>query len=146
MITQSIFGTIRSAIFVAMLSTVAAAGTSGIAYSEEQHCPVTATVDTLSEMWAALYACWQPPAGSEGLEITLRFSLRRNGTMIGQPRVSWSKLGGDQTLQRAFVASILEALDKALPLPLSNGMGGAIAGRPMALRFSAVRKMPETSL
>ena len=106
-------------------------------------CPAPGPVNTLNEVWSAIVACWKPPPGSAGLAITLTFSLRRNGTMIGQPRVSWSKLAGDEALQRGFVASVLDALAAALPLPLSDGMGGAIAGRPLALRFAAEAKVPE---
>jgi hypothetical protein len=109
-------------------------------------CPSPGPVNTLNEVWSAIVSCWTPPPGSAGMAITLTFSLRRNGTMIGQPRVTWSKLAGDETLQRGFVASVLDALDAALPLPLSDSMGGAIAGRPFALRFAAEAKAPEVSL
>ncbi|WP_246671479.1 MULTISPECIES: hypothetical protein [unclassified Mesorhizobium] len=88
-------------------------------------------------MSAAIFACWQPPPGTAGMSLTLRFSLRRNGTLIGKPRATYSKLGSDDALSRAFVASILEALDKALPLPVSDSMGEAIAGRMLAPRFTA---------
>jgi hypothetical protein len=131
---------LRTLLVPAFLSIVANISAMNTARSQDGPCPVTQTVDTLDEMWTALYACWQPPADSDGLEITLTFSLRRNGTMISQPRVSWSKLAGDSERQRAFVASVLNALEKSLPLPLSDGMGGAIAGRPLALRFRTARQ------
>ena len=119
---------------------------SSPALGENPSCRVAGPVDTLNEVWRAVFACWTPPPGSAGMAITLTFSLRRNGTMIGEPRVTWSKLAGDQARQRAFVASVLKALAAALPLPLSDGMGGAIAGRPLALRFTAEAKAPELSL
>lgn len=103
-------------------------------------------VDTLRETGEALYACWEPPAGSEGMEITLLFSLRRDGTLIGRPRATWSKLSGNSSQQRTFVASVLTALDRALPLPLTDGMGGAVAGRPLTLRFSVAGGGPIRSL
>ncbi|WP_246135864.1 hypothetical protein [Mesorhizobium intechi] len=71
------------------------------------------------------------------MSLTLQFSLRRNGTLIGKPRATYSDLGTDPQLGRAFVASILKALDDALPLPFSDSMGGAIAGRMLAPRFTA---------
>ncbi|MER9564271.1 hypothetical protein [Mesorhizobium sp. M0571] len=71
------------------------------------------------------------------MSLTLRFSLRRDGTLIGKPRATYSDLAADERLNRAFVASILKALDKALPLPFSESMGGAIAGRMLAPRFTA---------
>ncbi|MER8631628.1 hypothetical protein NKH55_17900 [Mesorhizobium opportunistum] len=71
------------------------------------------------------------------MSLTLQFSLRRNGTLIGKPRATYSDLGTDARLSRAFVASILKALDDALPLPFSDSMGGAIAGRMLIPRFTA---------
>jgi hypothetical protein len=71
------------------------------------------------------------------MSITLQFSLRRHGTLIGKPRATYFNLGSDKALNGAVVASILEALDKALPLPLSDSMGEAIAGRILAPRFTA---------
>jgi hypothetical protein len=87
-------------------------------------------INTLRQAWEALYACWEPPASSEGMEITLLFSLRRDGTLIGRPRATWS----------------ITALDRALPLPLTDGMGGAVAGRPLTLRFSVTGGGPIRSL
>lgn len=129
---------------------IAAVGIAlGIAEASSQGdrpCGSREPVDTLRQTWTALYACWEPPAGSEGMEITLLFSLRRDGTLIGKPRATWSKLTGSSNQQRAFVASVLTALDRALPLPLTDGMGGAIAGRPLTLRFSIAGGGPIRSL
>ncbi|WP_245486710.1 MULTISPECIES: hypothetical protein [unclassified Mesorhizobium] len=71
------------------------------------------------------------------MSLTLRFSLRCNGTLIGKPRATYADLGTDAQRSRAFVASILRALDDALPLPFSDSMGEAIAGRMLAPRFTA---------
>ncbi|WP_292890520.1 hypothetical protein [Mesorhizobium sp.] len=70
------------------------------------------------------------------MALTLRFSLRRDGTLIGKPRATFSKLGQDDRLNKAFVASVLEALDKALPVPFTESMGGAIAGRILSPLFT----------
>ena len=109
----------------------------GVTRAQERACGSSDPVTTIKEMLSAIYACWEPPPGTAGMSITLQFSLRRQGTLIGKPRATYSHLGGDEALSRAFVASILEALDKALPLPLSDSMGGAIAGRMLAPRFTA---------
>lgn len=93
-------------------------------------------IDSLNEMWSALYACWQPPADSNGMSITLRFSLRRDGSLIGKPVATYSNLSGDDFRKRVFVASVIEALDQVVPLPLTDSMGAAIAGRPLALLFT----------
>ncbi|CAN7554972.1 hypothetical protein LJR234_004118 [Mesorhizobium amorphae] len=126
----------RSAIVAAALAIVLVAASSE-AGAQERACHSSDPVDTLVEMSAAIYACWKPPPGTAGMSLTLRFSLRRNGTLIGKPRATFSDLGTDSALNRAFVASILKALDEALPLPFSDSMGGAIAGRMLAPRFTA---------
>lgn len=124
----------RFAIFATALFLFAGASA---AIAQERPCHSADPVDTLKEMSDAIYACWKPPAGTAGMSLTLQFSLRRNGTLIGKPRATYSDLGTDTQLSRAFVASILKALDEALPLPFSDSMGGAIAGRLLAPRFTA---------
>ncbi len=104
--------------------------------AEERPCGSRAPIATIYEIGPALYSCWKPPPGTENLEITLRFALRRDGSMIGNPRASYAKLGQDMPLKRAFVASVLEALYQNLPLPITDDFGGAIAGRPITLLFS----------
>ena len=124
--------------FVAAVSLVLTAlANPGVPRAQQRACGSSDPVNTIKEMLSAIYACWEPPPGTAGMSVTLQFSLRRQGTLIGKPRATYSKLGGDEALNRAFVASILEALDKALPLPLSDSMGGAIAGRMLAPRFTA---------
>lgn len=126
----------RFAILAAALAAILFANVNA-AIAQERPCHSTDPVDTLKEMSDAIYACWKPPAGTAGMSLTLQFSLRRNGTLIGKPRATYSDLGADPQLSRAFVASILKALDEALPLPFSDSMGGAIAGRMLVPRFTA---------
>ena len=108
-----------------------------VARAQERACASPDPVDTVKEMFSAIYACWDPPPGTAGMSLTLHFSLRRHGTLFGKPRATYSNLSRDEALNRAFVASILGALDKALPLPLSDSMGGAVAGRMLSPRFTA---------
>ena len=92
-------------------------------------------VDRLADLWPALSACWQPPAGSHGMEITLRFSLTRQGAIPGEPRITYSKLNGPPEARRAFRNMAMAALEACTPVNLSDGLGGAIAGRPISIRF-----------
>lgn len=109
---------------------------SGKGLAQTRPCSDPTPVNTISEMFDAIFACWQPPADSAGMSMTLKFALRRNGTLIGKPMATYSDLTtGDENQKRAFVASIMEALDKALPLPFTDSMGGAVAGRQVVPRF-----------
>ncbi len=107
------------------------------AYAEgtDPDCRSTETVTTLKEVWPALFACYNGIPNAEDSEISLIFSLHRNGTLIGKPQVSARHVQGDEAQQRAFENSVLEAIDKALPLPFSDSMGSAIAGRVLAVRI-----------
>ena len=123
--------------FAILATALVLFATANAAIAQERPCHSPDPVDTLKEISDAIYACWKPPAGTAGMSLTLQFSLRRNGTLIGKPRATYADLGADAQLSRAFVASILKALDDALPLPFSDSMGGAIAGRMLAPRFTA---------
>jgi hypothetical protein len=104
--------------------------------SSSSHAQLTGHVlNRPSEIGAAIYACWKPPAGSESMALTLVFSFKQNGEILGKPRVSFAKLQGDEDRQRQFVASAFNALKACTPLKLTAPLGGAIAGRPFALRF-----------
>ena len=95
--------------------------------------------DTLAALYPALAACWSLPTlpgGIQGndVEVTARLSLRRDGSLIGPPRITYATgiAGRDRpTLVRATLAS----LDRCTPAHITAGLGRAIAGRPVALRF-----------
>lgn len=91
--------------------------------------------DTLEALGQALTACFEAPAGSSGSEMTVLVSLRRNGTVLGRPRITFSHLTGDEDQRRAFVAAALGALKACTPVSVTPGLGGAIAGRPFSIRF-----------
>ncbi len=96
------------------------------------------TLDRYAEVGPALLACWKPPAGTEGMEITVIFSFNRSGAVFGKPRITHTKLFGDDDLQKRFVSSALAALSDCTPLKFSDGLGGAVAGRPFSMLFRAV--------
>jgi hypothetical protein len=89
----------------------------------------SAPANTLRELFPALTRCWHAPAQSEGSAVTVGITLRRDGTMFGQPTITYSKLMGDAEAQKRFVASVLASI--------TNGLGGAIAGRRILIRFES---------
>ncbi|MCJ2135710.1 hypothetical protein MKK69_16890 [Methylobacterium sp. J-026] len=101
----------------------------------------TKPANTLAELYPALAACWQVPAGlgrptpeSDDIEITLRLSLRRDGSLIGPPRVTYAAgVSADQ--RTTLVRGTLDAMARCTPAHITLGLGRAIAGRPVALRF-----------
>jgi hypothetical protein len=72
---------------------------------------------------------------ANGSEVTILFALRRDGTLMGRPTITHSDLRGDPDDQKRFLAAVIGALDQCLPLDITPGLGGAIAGRPVAVRI-----------
>jgi hypothetical protein len=100
-------------------------------------------IDNIRGLFAALRACWQPPdadAAHPGMQMSVRFAFKRDGEIIGQPRVTYTTPGTDADTRKAFRHAIDDALARCTPLPFSKGMGGAIAGRPIAIRYVDDRK------
>ena len=95
-------------------------------------------VDTIRATFPAVGSCWTPPAGLtklETVEITVRFSLRRDGSVIGAPRVTFATAGAETRARQRLAAAAIEAIHRCTPLKLTKGFGDAVAGRPIAIRF-----------
>jgi hypothetical protein len=100
-------------------------------------------INTIRAMFAALRACWLPPASDkayDGMQMSVRFAFNRDGGIIAEPRVTYATPGVDDDTRKTYRNAINEALDRCTPLPFSPGMGGAIAGRPIAVRYVDNRK------
>lgn len=96
------------------------------------------SVDRLDEIAAAVRRCWTPPplpGDLTGAMATVRFSLRRDGTLFGQPRVNWETRRGDAEFQKRFTDSAVAAVRSCTPMRLSKSLGASIAGRPFTIRF-----------
>ncbi|WP_186417539.1 hypothetical protein [Bosea sp. CS1GBMeth4] len=95
------------------------------------------TMDRLDQIGPALRRCWHPPALEAGASAsaTVRFSLRRDGTLFGQPRVTWEMRRAPPGLRERFTDSLMRAVRDCTPMRLSPGLGGSIAGRPITIRF-----------
>ena len=103
-------------------------------------------VDTIGDLFAALRACWLPPdpdGARPGMQMSVRFAFRRTGEIIGEPRVTYTTPGVDADTRKTYRRAIDQALARCTPVPFSKGMGGAIAGRPIAIRYVDNRKPGE---
>lgn len=105
-----------------------------------------APIDNLNGLFSALKQCWRPPrlpAGDPGMQITVLVSFKRNGEILGKPRITFEspEAGRDDSL--AYRVAVMEALQRCTPLPFTPSMGGAVAGRPFTLRFDDRRQSPK---
>ncbi|MBB4196652.1 hypothetical protein CCR94_20315 [Rhodoblastus sphagnicola] len=96
---------------------------------------VAAPAQTLNELFAQFRACLKSPAETPEGEITLRFSLRRDGALIGRPHITFARLPADDAKKRAALEAVAAALDRCLPAHITDSLGGAVAGRPLTLRL-----------
>lgn len=95
-------------------------------------------LDTIRAMFAALRTCWEPPPKDEarhGMEYTIRFAFRRDGEMIAPPRMTYASHDAPAEIRDRYRDAIDAALKRCTPLHFTDAMGGAVAGRPIALRF-----------
>jgi hypothetical protein len=95
-------------------------------------------LNTIRDMFAALRACWVPPdkdAARPGTQLSVRLSFKRDGEPIGPPRVTYVSPGTPADVRKTYLEAVTAALKRCTPLPLSKGLGGALAGRPIAIRF-----------
>jgi hypothetical protein len=95
-------------------------------------------LDTIGDLFAALRSCWSPPAterAREGMQMSVRFSFKRSGEMIGAPRLTFATAGISTDTRAAYLKAIDASLEACLPLKFTGGLGGALAGRPIAIRY-----------
>lgn len=95
-------------------------------------------LDSISAMFAALRACWVPPPKDEarhGMEYTIRFAFRRDGEIVAPPRVTYASHDAPADVRDIYRDAVTAAIERCTPLHFSDGMGGAVAGRPIAVRF-----------
>lgn len=95
-------------------------------------------LDRLTDIAPALRRCWAAPAmggAASGAMATVRFSLRRDGSLFGEPRVTWQTQQTEPDLRRRFTDSVIAAVRSCTPMRLSPQLGAAIAGRPLSIRF-----------
>jgi hypothetical protein len=95
-------------------------------------------LDTIGDLFAALRSCWSPPpadAAHQGMQMSVRFSFKRDGELIGAPRITYATAGVPADVRDTYLKAINTSLDACLPLKFSGGLGGALAGRPIAIRY-----------
>jgi hypothetical protein len=106
-------------------------------------------LDTIGDLFAALRSCWSPPppdVAREGMQMSVRFSFKRSGEMIGPPRVTFATAGIPSETRETYLKAINASLDACIPLKFTDGLGGALAGRPIAIRFVDNRELGKAAI
>jgi hypothetical protein len=101
-------------------------------------------LDNIGDLFAELRSCWSPPppdVAREGMQMSVRFSFKRSGEMIGPPRITFATAGVPADTRETYLKAINASLDACTPLKFSDGLGGALAGRPIAIRYVDNREL-----
>jgi hypothetical protein len=104
-------------------------------------------LDSIGAMYAALRACWVPPPKDEarhGMQYTVRLAFKRDGEMVAPPRVTYASHDAPADIRGVYRDAVNAALKRCTPLHFTDGMGGAVAGRPIAIRFVDDRTIDQT--
>lgn len=105
-------------------------------------------LDSIGDLFAALRSCWSPPAADNaraGMQMSVRFSFRRSGEIIATPRLTYATAGVSADTRAAYLKAINASLDACMPLKFTGGLGGALAGRPIAIRYVDNRELGKRS-
>jgi len=62
-------------------------------------------------------------------------SFKRSGEIIAAPRLTYATAGVFAGYPRRLSEAINASLDACVPLKFTDGLGGALAGRPIAIRY-----------
>jgi hypothetical protein len=68
-------------------------------------------------------------------------SFNRAGEILGHPRITYESELADDHDRLIYRIAVMETLQRCTPMPFTESMAGAVAGRPFTVRFIN-RKLP----
>ena len=99
-------------------------------------------LNTIKDVQKALRQCWVWPSrvdSSGNMDLTIMLSFRRNGEMFGGRITHESHIVSDNE-RSLYYAALAAMIRRCSPLPVSDSLGAAIAGRPFIFRLIDTRK------
>ena len=114
-------------------------GVSGASAQGEQ-------VNTIRDIFVRLGRCWKPPppAKARPIDITVVVSFNRAGEILGHPRITYESKDASDDDRLQYRVAVMEALQRCTPMPFTETMAGAAAGRPFAVQFHGRKTSPPT--
>jgi hypothetical protein len=104
-------------------------------------------VNTIREAFERFWSCWRPPPASRAnpIDITVIVSFNRAGEILGHPRITYESAQATDNDRLQYRIAVMEALQRCTPMPFTESMAGAVAGRPFAVQFHN-RKSPPPAI
>ena len=102
-------------------------------------------VNTIKEAYARFSNCWKPPPATSAnpIDITVIVSFNRAGEILGHPRITYESEQANDNDRLQYRLAVMEALQRCTPMPFTESMAGAVAGRPFAIRFRNRKISPQ---
>ncbi len=97
---------------------------------------------TMDQVGQAILACWQPPAGITKSAVTLSFSFKRDGTLIGPPMSTAVDVSGDENARRQFVDAAISAVEHCTPMDFSPALAEGIGGQVFTMQLTTADRAP----
>ena len=103
------------------------------------------SLDSLKDIFARLHSCWKPPplSAANPIDITVVVSFNREGVILGHPRITYESEQASDNDRLQYRIAVMETLQRCTPLPFTEGLGGAVAGRPLAIPFRTRKRPPK---
>jgi hypothetical protein len=105
-------------------------------------------LNTIGDLFAALRSCWSPPPADvarEGMQMSVLFSFNKSGAMIAPPRMTFATPGAPADIRNTYLKAINASLGGCEPFKFTAGLGDAIAGRPIMIRYVDNRDLEKQS-
>jgi len=103
-------------------------------------------VNTIREAIAWISNCWKAPplSSANPIDITVVVSFNRAGEILGHPRITYESEQANDNDRLQYRVAVMETLQRCTPMPFTESMAGAVAGRPFAFRFQNRKRSPQT--
>jgi hypothetical protein len=99
-------------------------------------------VNRINELGPLLSKCLELPPDDEaqtGMQLTLKIAFKRNGELLADPRFTYTTHDAPEKAKAAYHEAALDMLKHCTPLPITDALGGAIAGRPFVVAIKETR-------
>lgn len=98
-----------------------------------------APANTLMDMRRQFGACLAGTPLASGSQVTIVFAMKRDGSVFGKPRITYSHLEGDEEARRRFLDEAERAVNSCLPFRVTPALGAAIAGRMFSVTLGRTK-------
>ncbi len=108
-------------------------------------CPAKAEkpAATMRDIQTHFKNCLQTFHAADGSQITVYFSVKRNGQIFGRPRAVWFGSHASNQDQKAILSDFLHAFRDCMPIQLNARMAEGIPGKVYFLQFRGSSQGPD---